>query len=116
MADRVLRWYMDGTIARAKTEVGGTYILDADYAPEWVNLTVRMVGHGGQPLVVDINDDGVSIFTDRPALTEYQTEHRWTTIPGDTMREDSIVTCDIDQDFDELACRDLTVELGLRKV
>lgn len=114
--DRVLRWYIDGTISRAKTEVGGTHILDADYIPEWVHLTVRVVGHGNQPLVIDINDDGDSLFTDKPALTEYQTDHKWTTIPGNTLREDSVITLDIDQGFNELACRDMTVELGLRKV
>ena len=114
--DKVFRWYIDGIISRPKTEVGGTYILDADYAPEWVHLTVRVVGHGSQPLIVDINDDGTSILTDKPALTEYQTEKKWTTIPKDTLREGSIITLDIDQGFNELACRDMTVELGLRKV
>jgi len=116
MADRVLRWYMDGNISRSKVEVGGTYLLDADYVPAWVHITARIAGRGSTPLVVDINDDGVSIFDDRPALTEYQTEKKWTTIPEDTLREDSIITCDIDQIFNEDTCRDLTVELGLRKV
>ncbi len=114
--DKVLRWYMDGTISRSKTEVGGTYILDADYVPEWVHLTARIAGNGSQPVVIDINDDGSSIFTDKPAITENQTEKQWTTVPGNTLREDSIITLDIDQTFNELACRDLTVELGLRKV
>jgi len=116
MADKVLRWYIDGVISRAKTEVGGTHILDTDYAPEWVHITVRVVGHGSQSLVVDINNDGESIFDDILALTEYQTDHKWTTIPEDTLREDSIITLDIDQGYNELACRDMTVELGLRKV
>ena len=112
----ILRWYMDGTTSRPKIEVGGTYLLEDDYIPEWVHLTVRVAGHGDTPLVVDINDDGTSIFIDRPALTEYQTEHKWTTIPENTLREGSIITCDIDQTFSELACRDLTVELGLKKI
>jgi len=64
----------------------------------------------------EVNDDGATIFDDKPALTEYQTEHKWTTIPEDALREDSKITLDIDQGFNELACRDLTVELGLRKV
>jgi len=115
MADKVLRWYMDGNISRRKVEVGGTYRLDADYVPEWVSITARLAGYGSSS-IIDINDDGVSIFNDRPALTEYQTEKRWTTIPENTLREDSIITCDIDQIFSEDTCRDLTVELGLRKV
>ena len=112
--DKILRWYIDGTISRSKTEVGGTYLLDGDYVPEWVHITARLAGQGSAPLVIDINDDGVSIFTYKPALTEAQTSHKWTTIPGDTMREGSLVTLDIDETFNELACRDLTVELGLR--
>lgn len=114
--DRVLHWYIDGTIGRAKTEVGGTFYADADYAPVWAHITVRQVGHGKKPLVIDINDDGVSIFDTKPALTEYQTNHKWTTIPGRTIRAGSIITLDIDENFSDLACRDLTVELGLHEV
>lgn len=114
--DKILRWYMDGNIARAKTEVGGAHYLDADYAPEWVHIKVRLAGKGSNPTVLDINDDGVSIFNDQPALTENQTEKMWTTMPGDTLREKSIITLDIDRVFSEDTCRDLTVELGLRKV
>ena len=113
MADRILRWYMDGNISRDKVEVGGTYLLEDDYVPEWVHITARLAGKGATPMVVDINDDGISIFDTKPALTESQTEKKWTTIPGNTLREGSIITCDIDQVFSEDTCRDLTVELGL---
>ena len=114
--DKILRWYIDGSIGRIKTGVGGTYYLDGDYVPEWVNLTVREKGKGNQPLTIDINVNGVSIFDTRPALTENQTSHKWTTIQGNTMREGAIVTCDTDAVFEHTPCRDLTVELGLRKV
>jgi len=114
--DKILRWYIDGTIGRAKTEVGGTYYMDGDYKPEWVHISARQEGHGSLPLVIDINDDGVSIFDTNPALTEYQTSHKWTTIPGNTIREGSVITLDIDENFNGLACRDLTIELGLTKV
>ena len=113
---KILRWYIDGIISRPKVEVGGTHILDGDYAPEWVHTTARIAGKGSQPLVIDINDDGVSLFTERPALPENQTEKRWTTVSGNPIREDSIITLDIDQGYNELACRDLTVELKLRKI
>ena len=114
--DKVLRWYIDGNISRSKTEVGGTYVLNADYYPEWVNMTCRLAGRGSTPMVIDINDDGTSIFENKPALTENQTEKRWTTIPRTVMREGSIVKLDIDQIFSEDTCRDLTVELGLSEV
>ena len=115
MADKILRWYIDGNITRSKFEVGGSYTLDADYAPEWVQMHVRVVGNGGS-MILDINDDGTSIFTNQPALTEYQTDKKWTTITGTAMRKDSIVTLDIDQVYSQDTARDLTVELGLRKI
>jgi hypothetical protein len=106
---------MDGNISRAKTEVGGTYYLDADYEPQWVNITARIPGSGATPTIVDINDDGTSIFDTNPAITEGMDEHKWTTIPSNVMREGSRITCDIDQVFNEDTIRDLTVELGLVK-
>ena len=110
---RVLRWYMDGNISRAKTEVGGTYRLEADYRPLWVSLTARIAGKGDEPLVIDINDDGTSIFDTRPALTRNQTEKVWTTIPKTTLRKDSVITCDVDSVFSQDTCRDLTVEMAV---
>lgn len=114
--DKILRWYIDGNISRAKTEVGGTYYLDADYKPKWVHMTCRIAGVGSTPMMIDINDDGTSIFDTRPSLTQNQTEKEWTTVPLTTMREESIITLDIDQVFSEDTCRDLTVELGLTQV
>ena len=114
--DRVLRWYIDGNISRSKTEVGGTYGLDADYRPEWVHMTCRIAGQGTQSMVIDINDDGTSIFSDRPALYENMTEKTWTTIASNILREKSQITLDIDQVFGLDTCRDLTVELGLTQV
>ena len=114
--DKVLRWYIDGNIARTKTEVGGTYYLDADYYPEWVNITCRLTGDGDTSMVIDINDDGTTIFEDKPTLTEKQTKKKWTTIPRVAMREHSIITLDIDQVYSQDTCRDLTVELGLSEV
>ncbi len=111
--DKILRWYIDGTISRPKMEVGGNYELDRDYEPVQVRLSVRIVGQGSTPLVIDINDDGESIATYKPALTQNQRDHTWTAILKNTLREGSKITLDIDQTFSDLACRDLTVELGL---
>ena len=113
---KVLRWYIDGNISRSKTEVGGTYWLDADYRPEWVRMTCRIAGVGSTSMIIDINNDGTSIFSDKPALYENMTEKTWTTMPGTTLREKSEITLDIDQVFSEDTCRDLTVELGLTLV
>jgi len=114
--DKVLRWYMDGNISRSKTEVGGTYWLDADYRPEWVHITCRIAGVGETSMIIDINDDGTSIFSARPALYENMTEKTWTTMPIDVLQAKSEITLDIDQVFNMDTCRDLTVELGLTQV
>ena len=111
---KVLRWYMDGSISRTKTEVGGAHTLEGDYIPVAVCLKTRIAGKGAVPMVIDINDDGTSIFDNGAALTPYQTEKKWTTIPADTLRRDTVITCDIDQIFDT-PCRDLTVELFLQE-
>jgi len=114
----ILRWYIDGNIARVKTEVGGVHTLDKDYTPESVEMTVRIAGVGSTPMILDINDDGVSIFeyAYRPAITENQTEHKWTTIQPNVMREGSKITLDIDQIFSMDTARDLTVELTINEV
>ncbi|KKM23941.1 hypothetical protein LCGC14_1610080 [marine sediment metagenome] len=112
----IIRWYIDGNIARAKVQVGGTHYLEGNWKPDWVNMTARIAGKGSTPTILDINDDGVSIFTYRPAITEGQTEKRWTTISGNTLRDGSIITLDIDQIFDQDTLRDLTVELHLSEV
>ena len=106
-----LRWYIDGNIARTKTQVGGTYKLDRDYKPVRVNLSCRVAGTGTLPTEVDILADGVSIFDTKPALTVYQTDKSWTTIPENTLRQDSVITLDITGISDLDTCRDLTVEL-----
>jgi len=112
----ILRWYIDGSISRAKTWVGGSHQLDADYKPEQVNMSVRETGKITRPTLVDINDDGVSIFADmdsNPALLPYQNYKTWTTLNPKVMRKGSIITLDIDQVCEETPCRDLTVELVL---
>ncbi len=112
----IIRWYIDGNIARAKVQVGGTHYLVGDWKPDWVNMTARIAGKGSTPTILDINDDSESIFTYRPAITEGMTEKRWTTISGNTLRDGSIITLDIDQIFNQDTLRDLTVELHLTEV
>lgn len=110
-----LRWYIDGNISRSKTQVGGTYVLDADYKPIRVDITARLSGVGGNT-VIDINDDGVSIFDSNPALSEYQTSKAWTTIPFNTLRKNSVITLDIDSVNTQDTIRDLTVEMEVESV
>lgn len=115
MADLVLRWFIEGEQGRIKQEIGGTHILDDDYVPVWVHLSLREATKGTRPLKIDITDDGVSIFDDKPALVNNQNDKVWTTIPADVMREDSIIKLNRDQVANINPGEDLTVELGLER-
>ena len=116
MVDRILRWYIEGKISGIKTEIGGSYTLDADYVPLWVDLHLRRSTSGDRPLKVNVLDDGETIFDDKPAITSEVNDKRWTTVPEDTMREGSIITLNIDQVASYEPGEDLTVELALKKV
>ncbi len=115
MADKILRWYVDGNIARTKTQVGGVYKVEADYRPSEVNMNVRIAGKGTLPTEIDILADGVSIFDTRACILNEQTDKKWTTIKDGIMREGSIVRLDITQVSDLDTCHDLTVELVVDK-
>ena len=109
----ILRWYIDGGISRTKTEVGGKHKLDRDYDSVRVTMMVRVVGSGSTSTIIDINDDGTSIFTNRPALASTHPEKTWTSFKGNTLRKDSIITLDVDQIPNLQGPRDLTVEFEL---
>jgi len=112
MSDKVFRWYIDGTIATAKTEVGGTYRLVDEHNPIEVYLGCRVAGKGSVPTTIDITADGVSIFpTYKPALLNNMTNHVYTTVPQNILRKGAILALDILGTTNELSCRDLTVEL-----
>ena len=116
MADRILRWFIEGEQSSIKQEVGGTYMLDADYYPVSVHLSLKRTVKGTRPLKVDITDDGESIFDDKPALVANQTDKVWTTIPREVMREESIIKLNRDQVANLDPGDDLTVELYLEEV
>lgn len=112
---KILRWYVDGNIARAKTQVGGTHKLDDDYEPIRVVMTCRIAGKGTIPTEIDILADGVSIFDTKPCLLNYDTEKIWTTIPMNTLHEDAVIRLDITGVPDQDTCHDLTVELEMEE-
>ena len=116
MADKILRWFIEGEQGGIKQEIGGTHILDADYYPVSVHLSLRRACKGARPLKVDITDDGTSIFNgNKPALNT-QSDKVWTTIPREVIREGSIVKLNRDQVASEDPGEDLTVELCLEEV
>lgn len=116
MADRTLRWFVEGRIGEIRTEVGGSYRLDADYVPTSVHLSLRKAPTGERPIKVNILADGVTIFDSKPAITNEIKDKVWTTIPEDTLREGAIITMNIDQTANVEPGEDLTVELELQRV
>lgn len=117
MADLMLRWFLSGRLSEyggSKAEVQGSYRLDQDYKPVEVYMRTKVTSTG-RNLIVDINDDGESIFSSHPTLPSGLGEHTHTTINPVVMREGSIVTLDIDQVSNTAAGEDLTVILYLDK-
>ncbi len=113
--DKVLRWFIEGEQSRIKQQIGGTYILDANYVPKWVHLSLKRATKGDRSLKVDITDDGESIFDYKPALVSGQTDKVWALIPSHDMRVDSVIKLNRDQVADIDPGEDLTVELGLEE-
>ncbi len=113
--DRILRWFIEGEQSSIKQQIGGTFILDANYVPKWVHLSLKRATTGDRALKVDITDDGVSIFDYKPALVAEQTDKVWTLIPAHDMREDSVIKLNRDQVANLDPGEDLTVELGLEE-
>ena len=113
--DRIVRWYVSGEQSVIQQEIGGTFVMDYNYVPQWVHLSLRKGIEGTRPLKLDITDDGESIFEDKPALIEGQEDHTWFTIPSNTILEDSILKLNRDQIANIYPGEDLTVELGLKR-
>ena len=116
--NRILRWHIPGVLSETgvkDTDVkGNAYKLDRDYIPVecWVRLKSAP---SGMTLIIDINDDGTSIFSERPVMTDNQLDEVFNTFasPHLSMLKDSIVTLDIDQVSNSNPGEDLVVELWL---
>ncbi len=120
MADRSLRWHVSGLLSEhggGVTAIGGAHFLDRDYTPTRVFLRLESVA-SGRPLIVDINDDGATIFGsgDKPALPDDTQEHVFSAFSGIIIRKDSTITLDIDQISRETPGEGLTVQLDLDEV
>ena len=118
MADRVLTWYIAGvlSIKGAHTNVREEYVLDADYVPVGWRLRQK-VAQAGDATIVDINDDGVSIFSLRPAINQGILDSEGVAFLSTltVMEEGSVITLDIDQVSGTTPGSDLTVHLELNK-
>lgn len=111
MADLQLIWSVSGQI-EPKTAIVPVYKTDRDYTP--VRFYARRETAGGtldQIALMDVNDDGTSIFTNRPGFhpgaSEVEDEQIATNVT--TIAKNSVVTFDVDVGGGE----DLTVVLDL---
>ena len=119
MADLSLRWFVPGQLSEyggGATQVGGADRLDRDYVAEGVLLNLRSAA-SGDPTIVDINDDGTSMFgpTEKPALPDDLEAHYFTAFSPNVARRGSVITMDIDQVSMETPGEDLTVQLDLNE-
>jgi len=100
---------------------GQAHRLDADYIPTlaWVRVKHASQGLEGTGIIVDINDDGVSIFGEgqEANLPDNSTETTCNTFSssGLVLKSGSVITLDVDQVGEEYAGKDLVVELYLRE-
>ena len=125
MANRILRWHIKGVLSETGVEdtdvEGQAHRLDADYIPEdvWVRVKRASQGLEGTGIIVDINDDGVSIFGEgqEANLPDNSTETTCNTFSssGLVLKSGSVITLDVDQVGEEYAGKDLVVELYLRE-
>ena len=113
MSDRVLTWFVEG-IDRDGTTQGPTFTLDQDYGlPGRVNLQAGQAPDADD-VIIDIKDDGVSIFTRQPRLKKGHTSDWWEefNFALSKMEKDSLVSLDVVQSG---GVKRLTVELELDK-
>ena len=119
MADRILTWDVAGVLSNniQGTKVGAEYVLDDDYVPVDVHLRQK-VAQGGDATIVDINDDGTSIFATRPVVNQGLLGGVGGVFASDLtfMAKGSVITLDVDQVSGTTPGSDLSVQLDLDKV
>lgn len=108
---RTLTWHVPNLSVGAKQEE--TYRLDGDYVPvrAWVHLNRAPTG---SELIIDINLDGVSIFTYRPRLKD-DTDVEEDSFASAQFKKDSLVSLDIDQVGSKEPGKEMTVGLELEE-
>ena len=117
MADRTLTWFVKGVLSNSVVgqNVAESYVLDDDYVPVRVHLTLGSAADGELPLVIDINLDGSTIFGTKPSIGQgFLTQQAFGVFLSSltTMDKDSVVTLDVDQ-VPSTPGSDMTVSLEL---
>ena len=112
---KLLTWHIAGTVPKG-TGLRETYRLDGEYVPvrAWVHLGTAPLGD--DPLILDINVDGVSIFAFRPLIITKETDYvqdSIRTFSAAVFIKDAMVTLDVDQVGSGEPGKDMTVGLEL---
>jgi len=109
MADRVLTWHIPGALSNnvQGTNVSTEYVADEDYVPAKCRLRQKEA-QSGDPNIIDINDDGVTIFSERPMVSQGLLKGAEGVFDSTLtfIAKDSVITLDIDH---------LTVQLELNR-
>ena len=112
-------WYIPGVLSETGvvgSNIDKEYIMDRDYMPSVLHLRLKTLPEpDGEPLTIDINCDGESIFpNEKPILVRGDEDYKdWT---NKVLKKDSVVTLDIDQVSPTTPGKDLTVQLDLEEV
>lgn len=115
MADRILDFHAE-TIIGDGTNQDRAYILDRDYSPRVLRVHARRAPDATD-LQIDIKDDGVSIFTNRPSLQKGENTQDWwedfktTGNEPAVMEKYSVITFDVTQ---PAGAKGITVSLELK--
>jgi hypothetical protein len=103
-------WHLAGGLT-ASTSQQHSYVTVGDLRPLLINLYAKTAPGSNAPLTLDINDDGVSIFTFLPNMwTRGPVRFRGVFVDARIL-EGSVLTLDIDQVGSPESGRDLTVQL-----
>jgi hypothetical protein len=108
----ILTWYVKGNLA-VDTAILPRFKLEKAMVPTKVWMHSEDAPQV-QPVIIDINDDGTSIFTYRPSMIS--TEHVSRLMGVAKIAKDSVITLDIDQTgLGQQPGKNLTVQLYLEE-
>jgi len=113
-------WYIHKVLSNnvVDTNASTPYVLDEDYVPVRVVLRQK-TAQGGDPTIIDINDDGVSIFDDlKPSLNQGIENSEVDNFAQALtfLAKDSVITLDVDQVSGTVPGERLMVQLELDRL
>jgi hypothetical protein len=114
----ILHWFISGVLSNSIVGAQGeAFKLDKNYraSDTWLRVKTASQGVRGTGLAIDINDDGTSIYSERPNLPDNTQSITSDTFAPAVLLKDSVITLDIDSVGVEYAGFDLTVELTLEE-